>query len=188
MVRNKKFSIPLAIAVLILLASFFVKVQHWSIGAMMEKVSLTAIGLIYMLRFYKKKNKNILDIIKLVLISSYALVSILMSFQFDGLYYLQRFVMLVAIAWTILEIVGFAKNKYNKLNAVLYVGTVILMIEIAFRIMRWPGSSILHILSLTLIITGLFIDYSKQYKGKVHNTTYASLLDETAQDDSSRND
>lgn len=161
MYKNNSLSIPLALAVLALLIGYISRVQHWANGAVIERVAFVTIAILYTARFGLKSKKKLKDIIKLLIVTSWCITSVVAPLKMPYVYLLQLFVVASGLFWLILEIIDLAKRNVSNLNVILFIGALILATEAIFRLQWWPGGSMLHLLALFVITSGFIFDFFK---------------------------
>lgn len=162
--RSKILSIPLAISVIILLIGYVSRVQHWANGAIIERVAFATIAVLYTVRFSLKQKRNLKDVVKLMLIVSWSVTSILAPLRMPNVYILQILVAATGVFWLILEIMDLVKRNVATSNTILFLGALLLVAEAIFRVQWWPGGSMLHLLALLVISIGFVIDFAQTRK------------------------
>jgi hypothetical protein len=162
MTKTTSFNIPLAISAGLLFVGYIFRFHHWPYAFQIEATGYIMIASLYTTRFSLKTEKKPKDLIKLFLITFWCLASILSINSLSFLYLLQILVTILGIIWLVMEIVDIVLKKTKNLNIILFIGGIILAVEILFRFQWWPGGALLHLLALIVIIIGFSIDGSKQ--------------------------
>jgi hypothetical protein len=158
MTKTKSFNIPLALAAGLLFVGYIFKIHHWPYAFQIEAIGYIMIACLYTTRFSFKSDKNLKDTIKLILVTSWCITSILAPIKMPYVFLLQILVATSGIIWLVLEFVDLAKKKTNALNKVLFFGGLLLAVEAVCRFQYWPGAVLLHLLALIVIIIGFSID------------------------------
>jgi hypothetical protein len=162
MSKTNSFNIPLAIAAGLLFVGYIFRFHHWPYAFQIEATGYIMIASLYTTRFSLKSDKNLKDTIKLILVTSWSITSILAPIKMPYVFLLQILVTALGIIWLVSEFVDLAKKKTNNLNKVLFLGGLLLAFEVVCRIQYWPGAVLLHLLTLIVIIIGFSIDGSKR--------------------------
>lgn len=163
MSRNKKFNFPIGIAVFLTLVGYVFKVQHWPYGFSIDIIGQIGIGIFYLFRYFWKTNKNVKDNFKLVLVISFVLGNVLVL-PYVFLFYFRYFILLMGLICMVLEIKGLVNKNNDQLNTLLYIGSILIFIEIVCRMMWWPGASVLHLFALLMVSLGFI---SESFNKKV---------------------
>lgn len=158
MTKNKKFAIPIAISILLLIVGMNYRIQHYPYAVEMEIIGFTFLALFYAFRFILKNGRTKKDTIKLILVILWTTGNLLARFKVDNIYYIQHSILFTALVLLILEVFTFKKNPSDRLNIVLYIGAVLLSFEIIFRILWLPRNSILHLVGLIFLGLGFLLN------------------------------
>lgn len=151
-------SIPLALSLLLLLIGYVSRVQHWPFGVEMERTGFVLIALFYAIRYLRKNTVRYKDTLKFVLVISWCGLSLLASFKLQHISFLIYSIMAIGFFWLILEMKDIFKHGFKRSNMILVVGALLLALEALFRIQHWPLSSIIHLISLLILVLGFFTD------------------------------
>lgn len=173
--RKKKLSLPIAGALLMLIVGRIAKIQHWPFGSSVYMTGLILVGCLYFLRYTLKADKNLKDIAKMLMVLTWVLVNFLALYKFVELQYVIIIGAISGLGWLINEIVDFGDHKarQDRLNAILWIGILLVVTSVIFKIQRLPLSSIFLLFGLLFSAIGFIIDYIWANKRNVHNSTYA---------------
>ena len=160
--RNKKLSTPLALALLFLFLGYFARVQHWSYGFEMNLIALVSLGVLYVARYALKSNRNLKDLAKVLMISSWVTVMIWGQLKFGRMPYLVNATLLLGLIWFVLEIIDLIKPKEtnDKINPVLWIGILFMILYVLIQVMYWPFGSITYLVGTLISSIGFFKEYA----------------------------
>jgi len=166
--NSKILTLPLRIALVVLIFGALFKVMHWSYAKELMFTSGITIGVLYSIRFFNKTEKSQLDYVKLSLILIWVFSYLVQVFHlFSVPYILETCLLILLLWWFVKEGVSYFKNrkfkKKNFIKAVYYVliglATFTLFLGIIFKIQHWPYGSELFVLGILLLNTILILDY-----------------------------
>ncbi|WP_204344507.1 GldL-related protein [Psychroserpens algicola] len=165
---SKILTLPLRLAVIILIYGALFKVMHWPYANPLMGFGSISILLLYLIRFFYKKEKVILDYVKLVIVLLWVFKYIIGVFHIMSLPYIFEILLLVlCIWWLIEEGLDFISNRKLKghlfLKSLYYLffglTTCLLVVGIIFKIQHWPYGNIMFTLGVLLLSGLLLLDY-----------------------------
>ena len=154
--RNEAFKIPIRIALSILIIGSLFKIMHWPFANLVTASMVVAFSLIlifYPLRFWKKRNKLLVDYVKLLGVCAWAIRGV---FSILHLNYSDILTLLFFGAWVVLEALNYIKPEQNSklsvletiANLIFAFGAVFVIIGFAFKILHWPYANLILIIGL----------------------------------------
>ncbi len=165
---TKKLTLPLRISLMILVLGTLFKVMHWPYGQALISLSSALIMVLYGFRFYFKKDKTMLDYLKLAMVLLWTLSNLIKSFHLFTIPYVFEILILVLIIWWLIA-EGFAllfnrrlkKNKGIKISYYVWLFTTISLIAfgVVFKIQHWPFSNIMFTFGMLFLCVFLLLDY-----------------------------
>jgi hypothetical protein len=166
--KKKILSTPIAIALIVVTIGTLIKVMHWPFASPLRLISISAIGVLYLIRYGYKKPKNIKDTVKVIMVVTWALLSVLVMFKMNNLEFLRIILMASGFSWLVLEVWDIIQKnpKSERANSLQLIGMFILMAHGAFSMMHWPFAGpmlLLSLVALILLAVG-FIHDSKEMK------------------------
>ncbi len=167
--RKKVLTLPLRLALSAAIFGILFKFQHWPYGNEIVLITSSIIAILYSIRFVLKKEKVVLDYIKLALILCWAFNYINSTFHFINVNTIFNYILLILFGfWFINEgTTYFSKNRKLKdikdLKTGYYVAWIItiipLMFGILFKIMHWPYGALLSTLGFLFLSIMILVDY-----------------------------
>ena len=167
--RNKALTFPIRIALAFLIIGILFEIQHWPFSNQIILISGIVISILYTIRFFLKKNKVVLDYVKLPLVMLWVSTYMVKTLHLLNIHYLFNIVLFALfVYWFINEGSSYFSNnrklKKGKLLKVIYyllsiITFLLILFGALFKIQHWPyGSEIitLGLLSLAIII---IVDY-----------------------------
>jgi asparagine N-glycosylation enzyme membrane subunit Stt3 len=166
--QKKILSLPIAIALMLLLVGTYFRIMHWPYGLEINLASLFSISILYGIRYTAKSRKTHKDTLKLLMVVTYVIITYLAILKFTNLLYLNYASLIFGAGWFILEIIDIIKPKEvkEKLNPVLWIGIILIILHVLFKIMHWPFAGPIYILGILLSSLGFLIDYSRNKKNQ----------------------
>ena len=167
--QKKILGIPLAIALCALAIGSVFKIQHWPFGFELKLTSLIAIGLLYSIRYGFKKSKNIKDSIKVIMVLSWALLSVFAMYKMNNLVYTRIILEISGGSWVVLEAWDIIQRKPKSERASIpqLIGMLITIAHVLFMIQHWPYAGPMLLLSLVALIflaIGFILDSNEMKK------------------------
>lgn len=170
-IANRRFVVPIIIAVSLLIFGAFIKIMHWPFALWFFIIGSTSLIIFYLLRFLSKPEKFFLDYVKLALVISYVARVIFYIFHIPGktnvsiifLIIVGLYAVLTGIPYiTDLEVIKSAiKSKnYPILIKTFFavLGTFSIVAGSVFKVMHWPGSDLMLIGGLIVIAIWAMVD------------------------------
>lgn len=167
--RQKVLTLPLRIALSCFIIGPLFKFMHWPYGNDIVLITSVLIAILYTIRFALKKDKVVLDYVKLVLIVLWAFNYINTTLHLINVNYIFNYILLILLGyWFINEgTTYFSKNRKLKDIKDLKIGyyvawsiTIIpLTIGILFKIMHWPYGALLTTIGVLFLSIMILVDY-----------------------------
>ncbi len=163
-IYKKILKLPLRISLAVLLSGILAKMLEWPYANEIILYSFSTIGVLYVIRFFNKREKQFVDYTKLVLVSFWSIYGI---FTILKLPYTLFFLIIMAITfvlWFVLEGTAYfldedrrAKNSVAQIlwNFALVIGTLGVISGCLLRILNWDYA--VHLLSLGITIIAAYI-------------------------------
>jgi len=161
---KKILKLPLRVSLAVLLSGILAKMFEWPYAKEIIFYGFAVIGILYVLRFFKKAEKQFIDYTKLALVSFFSLYGIFTILEFP---YTLLFLILMAITfvmWFVMEGTAYfldedrrAKNTTYQIlwNCALVLGTLAVISGILLRILHWDYA--VHLLSVGITIVVAYI-------------------------------
>ncbi|WP_299121296.1 hypothetical protein [uncultured Winogradskyella sp.] len=166
---NKKIlTLPLRLALVILIIGALFKVMHWPYSKELMFFSGISIGLMYIIRFLNKKSKITLDYVKLGLVTLWVISYLINVFHLYSIPYVIEICLIVLFIWWFAEegIFYFKNRKFKKKGLVkviyytlLLIGLTAFLFGLLFKIQHWPYGSLLFVLGTLMLCIILILDY-----------------------------
>lgn len=146
--RPKILTLPLQVAVMLVIIGGLFKVQHWPAANIILTVGFTGILLLYPVRYFNKQDKKPIDHVKLLLAITWALNGMFVIFHFP---YQNIFKILSGIScllWLVFEGIDYFEgsghsNTTSAFASSLFAIAAVLIIGGAMLYVRhWPFSGI----------------------------------------------
>ena len=166
--KIKILTFPLRIAIVILIFGALFKIMHWPYANNLMLLGGASIGILYTIRFVYKREKTILDYVKLAMILIWVFNYLSNAFQIFYVPYIYEILLLILfIYWFYVEGISYFKSRsYRKnrfLKAVYYIliGLTVftLVFGILFKIQHWPYGALLFTIGVLLLSLLLIFDY-----------------------------
>lgn len=166
--RTKKLTIPLRLALIVLIYGALFKVMHWPYAQTLMLYGSLFILILYTIRFLLKTEKVQLDYIKLVLVLVWMIGYFIKVFHIFNMPYVFEIFFLALFAWWFIEegISYFTRRKLkdNRWLKYLYysfsiITIALLVFGVLFKIQHWPYGSILVTCGALLLSLMIIIDY-----------------------------
>ncbi len=153
---NKEVKIltsPIRISIAVLIIGILFKIMHWPYGNIIITVAFSSISILYIFRFLNKTNKKWLDYAKLLLVVSFSIRGIFVILHLPFKDVLNIVALIAVIGWLAL---GGYKDYYGSKTKSLWqnmvgIGAVVIFVGALFKIMHWPGASIMLVFGLCLV-------------------------------------
>ncbi len=161
---KKILKLPIRISIAILLMGMLAKILESFYADRIMLFGFFALGLLYMFRFLRKKQKQFIDYTKLVLVVFWVTNGIFRIVDFSYALFFQIVTVIAFIIWFVMEGAAYfldedrrAKNSTSQIlwNCTLVLGTLGLISGSLLRILYWDYA--IHILSLGITLIAAFI-------------------------------
>ena len=161
---KKILKLPLRISLAILLFGVIAKMLEWSYATEVLLTGFSVLGVLYLIRFIKKSNKQFLDYTKLVLVSFWSLYGVFNVMHFPYTLFFLSMTSLAFLLWFIMEGTAYfldedkrSKNSLNHIlwNCTLVIGTLGTICGCLLKILHWDYA--IHILSLGITLIAAYI-------------------------------
>lgn len=161
---KKILKVPLRISLAILLAGILAKMLEWPYASKVVLTGFATLGILYIIRFIVKSQKNILDYIKLVLVSFWSLYGIFTILKFPYTLFFLTMTAIAFLLWFVMEGTAYfldedrrAQNSISHIlwNCALVLGTLGVIAGSLLKILNWDYS--LHLLSLGITMIAAYI-------------------------------
>ena len=110
---KKILTLPLRIALAILIVGSLLKIMHWPNGNLVMNIGFATIFILYPIRFWKKDLKTLIDWIKLGLALCWALNGILTIEKLPVKNILSNITLGLFMTWVLLEGISYLKKGGN---------------------------------------------------------------------------
>jgi len=162
--KKKILSIPLAFTLCALVIGTMAKIQHWLFGKEIYVGSFVLIGIFYLIRFAFKSPKNLKDILKMMVVEIWVILSLFVLYKITGVSFLRLSLEIIVVIWLALEIRDLINRKpmQQRLNLAQIVGVLIFTIQFCFMLFRLPFKNemeILYLFALILFAYGFILDW-----------------------------
>ena len=150
----------------IIIIGILFKIMHWSYSQALMTIGLGLIVLLYPIRYYFKKNKGLIDHVKLVLGICLPINYYISVFHLPSFFLLPILSFGAFIFWLILELYGMYLNNNNKSLKVfpfgiLSVNIFFVLLGIFFKLWHYPNANLILILGFILLFAYFIIDTLK---------------------------
>ncbi|VAW15664.1 hypothetical protein MNBD_BACTEROID03-2335 [hydrothermal vent metagenome] len=161
---KKILKLPIRISIAILLIGMLAKVLEKPYVSKIMLFGFFALGILYMFRFLKKKQKQFIDYTKLVLVVFWVANGIFRVMDFPYTLFFQIVTAIAFIIWFVMEGAAYfldedrrAKNSTTQIlwNCTLVLGTLGVISGSLLRILHWDYA--IHLLSLGITLIAAFI-------------------------------
>lgn len=146
----QNLNLPISVGIALATFGTLFQLLHLPFSNELNTVGLSLILIFYSIRFYLKRSKETPDILKLVLISVWAISSLLTIYFFQYQFIIRGLYFAVLFIWGSLEIRGYFTSRLTKSykeahrnHKVFKIAAGIMCLGILFNIMHWPGIDVL---------------------------------------------
>ncbi len=155
---------PLRISLAILLSGILAKMFEWPYAKEIILYSFSVIGVLYVVRFLKKPQKQFVDYTKLVLVTFWSIYGVLTILDFSYTLFFLIIMAITFVMWFVMEGTAYfldedrrSKNSSYQIlwNFALVLGTLGVISGSLLRILNWDYS--VHLLSLGITIVVAYI-------------------------------
>jgi hypothetical protein len=166
--KTKILTLPIRIALVILVFGALFKLMHWSYAKELMFFGGILIGTLYSIRFLNKKEKTLLDYVKLSFVFLWLFSYLVQVFHLFSISYIFEICLLILFVWWFFkEGIFYFKNRKFKKNGfakVLYyiilgLALLSLFFGFIFKIQHWPYGAQLFVSGVLLLNTILILDY-----------------------------
>jgi len=156
---KKILTMPLRLAIVVLLMGMLMKVLEWPMATQLMFVSFAVIGILYVFRFLKKTSRHFVDYVKVVLVFFWTTNGIFRIMDFPYTILFQVIIAISFVLWFILEGTAYfldedrrAKNSTKQLiwNFAMVAGTLAIIVGSILKILNWE-------FALPLLVCGIVI-------------------------------
>ena len=161
-------TLPLRFALVVLIFGALFKVMHWPYSKELMFVGAIAIGVMYTIRFFYKKEKSILDYGKIAIVLLWIFSYLANVFHLFSVPYVFEICFLILFVWWFFkEGMYYFKNRKIKkrgfINTVYYIliglAAFAIFFGVLFKIQHWPYGSELFVIGILVFNTILILDY-----------------------------
>ena len=166
--KSKILTLPLRISLIILIYGALFKLMHWPNANVLMLIGSTLVLVLYIIRFFYKIEKKLLDYVKLFLVLIWLFNYTITVFHFLKLPYVLEIILAILFFWwliveglTIFKERKFKDNKVLKAIYYLLFGTcsMFILFGLLFKIQHWPYGSLLFTLGILVLSIVLIYDY-----------------------------
>lgn len=167
--RRKALTLPIRITLVLIVIGFLFKIQHWSFASELIIFSSISLMALYVIRFFFKKVKALLDYIKLFIVILWVSINVINILHLFNVHYIFNFTLLGLLClWFINEGTSYfndnRKLKKGRFFKTLYytlcfITLFLIICGMLFKIQHWPYGSILVTFGLILLSIMLLLDY-----------------------------
>ena len=164
--EKKILTLPLRIALSILIIGLLFKIMHWPYSDYIMCSSFIIILILYPIRFWKKRKKAIIDWVKLVFVLLWTINGIIVVEHLPFKYISSTLTLFFFIVWLIIEFTSNRKKvKENLLHSEIpFIAGFFIIIGGIFKIMHWPGATIILIIGLLSVVLWVLFRTIKKSK------------------------
>lgn len=165
---TKILTLPIRIALVILIFGALFKVMHWSYAKELMFLGGISVGVLYSIRFLYTKYKTVLDYVKFAFVLLWLISYLVDVFHLFSIPYLFEACLVILFVWWFTK-EGvfyfrnrkFKKNKFFKTLYYVLVGLTLFLLffGIIFKIQHWPYGSLLFVVSILLLNILIIVDY-----------------------------
>ena len=161
---KKILKMPLRVSLAVLLSGVLAKMFEWPYAKEIILFSFAVIGVLYLVRFIQKKEKQFIDYTKLTLVTFFSLYGIFTILEFPYTLFFLIIMAITFVTWFVMEGTAYfldddrrAKNSMYQIlwNCALVVGTLGVISGSLLKILNWDYA--VHILSIGLTIVVAYI-------------------------------
>lgn len=144
------------------------RLMHWPNSMYLFLIGLGGIFILYPIRFYLKKDKVVLDYIKLIFVELFCFTRFIKIHHLLKIDTLEIITDIIGIIWILFEIFNFINNIKPEYKPILpkfnfnYIFALIILLGAIFKLMHWPYANILLVIGLILLALFLIYDALKQ--------------------------
>jgi hypothetical protein len=154
--EKKALTQPLRFAIALLIAGALFKIMHWPGANVMMLVAYAVIPPLYIVRYFKKTEKKLIDHVKLLLVFSWCLASAFRVFHWPYGDIFSIVALIGLVAWIALEMTTIREVSPGvtvqglSLDGLFTAAVVITITGALFKIMHWPYANIMLIVGLVI--------------------------------------
>jgi len=151
---------PLRISISVLIIGMLFKIQHWPYANVIIVSAFSSIAILYSFRFGAKKEKKLIDYVKLILVVFWCISGSLKTLHFPFQLFFQMIASIAFLSWITMEGINYfnnetpSENKKNYSSAIniglFTLAAVFIAIGALFKIMHWPFAGPLLIAGVVL--------------------------------------
>lgn len=167
--RSKTLTLPIRITLALLIIGILFKIQNLPFSRQIILISGTIISILYTIRFFLKKNKVVLDYVKLPLVIIWVSIYLVKMIHILNIHYLFNIILFALFGyWFINEGTSYFSNnrklkKSKLLKAIYYALSIVTFLLILFgaffKIQHWPYSSIMLTIGFLSLAIMVIVDY-----------------------------
>ena len=164
---KKILTTPLRIAISVLLLGLLFQIVEWPYADQIILTAFVAIGLLYPLRFFKKKEKQFLDYIKLILVVFWSVNGIFRVLDFAYSLFFQIVIAISFLIWIVLEGTAYFLDEDRKVkntrsqvlwNFAMVIGTLAIITGSLLNILGWTFAVPLMVFGVAIIVAYILKD------------------------------
>lgn len=157
--QNRKFNVPLAIGVGLVLLGSLMRIQHWNFSKDVFSLGILTFVVSFTLRFFAKKEKSWIDFTGLALVTVWCTLAAMRLYKLPYTKEFTYLLFLIGFVYLLQRAMDFLKkgksqstSKFNIDSILLFVGVLLLLGGTFFKLQHWPGAHVLLIAGI--VVTG----------------------------------
>ncbi|MCK5441622.1 MAG: hypothetical protein KAJ23_07015 [Maribacter sp.] len=159
-VYKKILTFPLRVSMVILLMGMLMKVLEWSLAWQTMLISFITIGILYIVRFWKKPTVQFIDYVKLILVVFWTTNGVFRIMDFPYTIIFQVIIAVTFVIWFIMEGTAYfldddrrAKNSNSQIawNFLMVIGTLSIIAGSLMKLLNWEFAIPLLIMGVTIV-------------------------------------
>lgn len=154
----------------IIIIGILFKIMHWPYSQALLTLGVGIIVILYPVRFYFKKEKKLIDYIKLLLLIIFPLVWYLRLFHLPFPYFFSPISAILFISWIVLELYQIYKGENTKNSFSVFPFDIqtliigIILLGAFFNLWHYPQANYVLIVGVLFLFAYFIIDTFKQKK------------------------
>ena len=166
-VYKKILTLPLRLSMVILLMGMLMKILEWPLASQIMLLSFVSIGILYIIRFWKKPAVLFIDYVKLILVVFWTTNGVFRIMDFPYTIIFQVIIAVTFVIWFIMEGTAYfldddrrAKNSNGQLawNFSMVIGTLSIIAGSLMKLLNWEFAIPLLIMGITIVAAYILKD------------------------------
>ena len=162
--QEKILKIPLRVSMTLLLLAMLAQMFDWPHASKMLLLCFSVVGILYAIRFWKKREKKFIAYVKVTLVTFWSINGISSILGFQHAVFFQTIIGITFLIWFIMEGTAYfldedrkSKNSLSQIlwNIVMVIGTLAIIMGSLLNMLNWQFS--LPLLAFGILTVAIYI-------------------------------